>query len=129
MSAKRSREAEPLTPAAMLAVLRRNLPRRNGYMSPDCASLIIEAQEFGVHTRGQFQRLISRHRRQLIAYDRSALRDVSYLSHLRQEHGEDTVREALRKQRCYTWEALTRTAFEFEFGEAYEKFAIARDGL
>jgi hypothetical protein len=116
MSAKRSRDKEPLTDEVLLAVLRRQLPRRNGYLAPDCASLVQEARLFGVNTRGKFRQLISKHRRQLVEYDRSALKDAVYLESLRQDHGDEAVREVQRKQRCFTWEALTRTAFEFEFG-------------
>jgi hypothetical protein len=64
MSAKHSRDSALLTAAAMRSVLSQKLPRRNGYMEPDLPSLLQEALTFGVKTRGQFRRLISRHRKE-----------------------------------------------------------------
>lgn len=95
----------------------------------DTASLIAEAERFGVVTTKQFRRLLLRHRRALIEADRSALADVSYMNSLREDLGSRAVSEMQRRQRCFGWEALVRTAYELEFGEAYEKFARERDGL
>jgi hypothetical protein len=40
----------------------------------------------------------------------------------RADWGEYMVSERLRRQFWFSWEALTRLAFEFEFGEAYEEY-------
>jgi hypothetical protein len=82
-----------------------------------------------VHTRGQFRRILLKHRRALVAEDRAALADEFYMQAIRADRGEDYVSTLIRKQRCFAWEALVRNAFELEFGEAYEVFARARDEL
>jgi hypothetical protein len=118
-----------LTERGLLLVLRRTLSRRNGFIPPDCASLLIEARRFGVATPVRLRKLLLKHRRALVADDRSALRDKLYMATIEEDRGREYVLELRRKQRCFTWEAQMRTAFEMEFGEVYEEFARSRDGL
>jgi hypothetical protein len=47
----------------------------------------------------------------------------------RSEDGDAHVADRLRRQFWFSWEALTRLALEFEFGEKYRTFADQRDGL
>ncbi len=103
----------------MLKVIADVLPRANGYRAPDCGALLTEVRHFGVGTAGRFRRLLSRHRRALRVYDRSALKDRAYLRSVAEEHGDAELRTMLLKQRCFSWEALVRTAMELEFGSAY----------
>jgi hypothetical protein len=113
----------------MLAVLRTTLPKRNGFVAPNTAELLAEAQRFGINSRRKLRHLLLRHRRQLMADDRAALHEAPYIGHIQIDHGSAYVAEMRRKQRCFAWEALVRNAFELEFGEAYETFANKRDAL
>jgi len=129
IGARQRKNRAALTESTLASILRTTLPRRNGYAPADCGALIQEARHFGVHTGGQFRRLLLKHRGALIADDRAALADGVYMRAIRADRGEDYVSTSIRKQRCFAWEALVRNAFELEFGEAYEAFARARDEL
>ena len=129
VSARTRKDCAPLTEDGILSVLRTTLPKRNGYVAPNTAELLGEAQRFGITSRRKLRHLLLRHRRQLIADDRAALFDAPYISHIREDHGPAYVTEMRRRQRCFAWEALVRNAFEIEFGEAYESFSNKRDAL
>ena len=94
-------------------------PRRSNYGVAPWDELLPEMARFGIRTRGDFVRLMKRHRRQLIAIDRDPLSpgEIVYFS---QEYGANFVRDALRRQYWFAWPALVRTAMELEFGEAAE---------
>jgi len=128
-SARRRKDEAPLTERSLLRTLRRALPRRNGYLPPNSGELIAEARQFDVGTPLRLRRLLLKHRRALIADDRETLLADGYMNLIAQEHGLSHVAELRRKQRCFTWEALVRTAFELEFGERYEVFSRKRDQL
>ena len=129
VSARARKDQAPLTEGGMLAVLRTTLPKRNGFAAPNTSELLEEARRFGITSRRKLRHLLLRHRRQLIADDRAALREAPYINHIRIDHGSAYVAEMRRKQRCFSWEALVRNAFELQFGEAYAKFANKRDAL
>lgn len=128
-SARRRKDRAPLTERSLLRTLRRALPRRNGYASPNCEELISEASHFGVGSPLRMRRLLLKHRRTLIADDRETLLASGYMRLVAEEYGESHVAELRCKQRCFTWEALVRNAFELEFGERYEAYTRKRDGL
>ena len=69
-----------------------------------------------------------KHRRSLIEADREPL--TPQMERIfRNEHGDAHVADRLRRQYWFSWEALTRLALEFEFGQKYRTFADQRDGL
>jgi hypothetical protein len=73
--------------------------------------------------------LLLKHRRTLIADDRECLGSLVLMNAWREDYGEAFVRDMRRRQYCFSWEGLTRNAFELEFGEAYDEYARNRDGL
>jgi hypothetical protein len=94
----------------------------------DYEGLLNELRKFGIFTNGQFRKLMLKHRRALIVADREPL--TPQMERIfREEWGDDLVADRLRRQYWYSWEALTRLALEFEFGERYRQFADHRDGL
>ena len=127
-SARQFKDRALLTERTLLRTLRRALPKRNGYVNPNCAELLDEARRFGVMSAGQLRRLLLKHRRELIADDRAALHSANYMRAIAADRGEHFVAQLRRKQCCFAWEALMRNAFELEFGDAYETFARERDG-
>jgi hypothetical protein len=114
-----------LTEESMDRAMRRVLPRLNHSPPTNCKELIAEARDFGISTNGQFRALLLRHRRALIAADREPLTPQLEKMY-RAEWGEKLVSERLRHQFWWSWEALTRLAFGFEFGERYEKYQRER---
>lgn len=109
----------------MERIIRSVLPRRNQSPPTNYQELLDEARAFGILTRAQFRALLLRHRRALIAADREPL--TPQLERMyRADWGEYMVSERLRRQFWFSWEALTRLAFEFEFGEAYEEYKRAK---
>jgi hypothetical protein len=101
--------------------MRRVLPRRNHESPINFKELVIEARYFGILTAAKFRDLLLRHKRALIAADREPL--TPQLERMyRAEWGEQMVSDRLRRQFWWSWEALTRLALEFEFGEKYEEY-------
>ncbi|HEY2533968.1 MAG TPA: hypothetical protein VGJ20_39610 [Xanthobacteraceae bacterium] len=76
----------------------------------------------------QFRRILLKHRKALIADDR-ACSESRLLAFWIEDLGEAQVREMRRRKVCFTWEGMTRNAFELEFGAAYEEYSRKRDGL
>ena len=117
-----------LSASSMARILRRTMPKRNNVGIINYAALLEEARLFGVLTNGQFRKLMLKHRRTLIEADREPL-SPQMERILRSEDGDAHVAYRLRRQYWFSWEALTRLALEFEFGEKYRTFADQRDGL
>jgi hypothetical protein len=115
----------PLSEQSMNRVMRQILPARNNEPPINYAELLVEAGDFGIRTRAQFRALLLRHRRALIAADREPL--TPQLGRMyRSEWGNALVSDRLRRQFWWSWEALTRLAFEFEFGDKYDEYKRAR---
>jgi len=128
-SARARKFRRKLTEGSLVRILSRSLPKRNGYQMPDSRELLKEANDFGIHTDLGFRRLLLKHRRELIADDRSALNDRIYMKVVADSHDEAHLRDMRRRQYCFTWEAMARNALELEFGSAYEDYSRKRDGL
>jgi hypothetical protein len=128
LSARQRKDRDPLTERSLLRTLRRALPRRNGYMKPNSNGLIEESRVFGIGTPSRLRRVLLKHRRALVADDRATLLDGAYMRIVAADYGEAHAAELRRKQCCFTWEALMRTAFELEFGERYDAYSRKRDG-
>jgi hypothetical protein len=115
----------PLSEQSMARVMRRVLPARNYEPPINYGELLAEARDFGVRTRSQFRALMLRHRRALIAADREPL--TPQLERMyRREWGDAFVSDRLRRQFWWSWEGLTRLAFEFEFGDKYDEYKRTR---
>jgi len=69
-----------------------------------------------------------KHRRALLEADREPLTPQMERIY-RADDGDADVSDRLRRQYWFSWEALTRFALEYEFGERYRTFADQRDGL
>jgi hypothetical protein len=120
--------ATPLTVSSMAGILRRTMPKRNDVGAINYPDLLAEARLFGVLTNGQFRKLMLKHRRALLEADREPLTPQMERMY-RAEWGDADVSDRLRRRYWFSWEALTRFALEYEFGERYRTFADERDGL
>jgi len=118
----------PLTVLSMAQILHRTMPKRNNVGIINYPSLVTEAQRFGIVTNGQFRKPILTHRRALIKVDRELL-TPQMEKIFRVEDGDANVSDRLRRQYWFSWEAHTRFALEYEFGDRYRTFAEQRDGL
>ena len=107
-----------LSTSSMARILRRTMPKRNNVGIINYAALLEEARLFGIRTNGQFRKLMLKHRRALIEADREPL-TPQMEKIFRNGDGDAHVAERLRRQYWFSWEALTRLALEFEFGEKY----------
>lgn len=127
LSARQRIAAIPLHGALIHRIARRILPRRNDYMADPALfdALLPELHHLGITTRGQLERLLTRHRRALLADDRSRLAPHEIRLYIAM-YGELDVRDALRRQYWFAYPALIRNALEYEFGaEAAEAAAQA----
>lgn len=116
-----------LTEIGIARILSRTFPRRNGYVKPNTVELLKEAIDFGITSESQFRRLLLKHRRALVTDDRGYLHSRPFLAAVAEDFGRPRVEDMKRRQYCFSWEGLTRNAFELEFGEAYEEYARKRD--
>lgn len=117
---------QPVSEYVIMNVLRQTLPRKNNFGPINYGELVEEARFFGVNTRAQFRRLMLRHRRKLIKIDGEPL-DAIHERIYREDLGNETFVDLLRRNRWFSWEALTRIALELEFGDAYRIFSEKRD--
>ena len=112
----------PLTAASVRTLMRSLFLKRNDYVTDPAPfeELLTALEAFGIRTRGDLRRLMARHRRVLLAEDRSRLtrREQRFYA---QMFGGDFVRDAARRQYWFAYPALVRNALEREFGEAAEK--------
>ena len=118
----------PLDEKGLIAELGRILPRKNNYTTVNASELVGEARDFGILSRGAFRKLMLRHCRRLKEIDRTPL-DGLHERIYAEDHGIVAIREFQRRQFWFSWEGLVRTAFELEFGERYEAYALKRDGI
>lgn len=126
--ARSVKRAMMLTDFGVLAELARVLPKRNRYGFINTQELVLELTDFGVTTRGEFRKLMLKHRKRLIEIDRTPLNAMEQRL-FAEDYGADVVREFQRRHYWYSWEALVRIALELEFGEHYEAYARRRDGI
>jgi hypothetical protein len=99
--------------------MRSIFPRRNDY-AQDMAlyeELVTELGHFGIITQGDLKCLMTKHRRALLADDRSPLTAWEQ-RHFSEMFGAAFVQDALRRQYWFAYPALVRNALESEFGEA-----------
>ena len=117
LSARQVIYATPLTGEAIHRVMSRLFPKKNDYGEASFDELVPELARFGVTSVGDLKRLMTRHRRTLLRFDRSRL-SVWERRNAVEEYGEVFVTDAIRRQYWFAYPALVRTAAEFEFGEA-----------
>ena len=111
---------------SLIQALRRTLPAKNNYCPINCSEILKELSHFGVHTRGQFRRLMLRHRRKAISIDREPMDETNNRIY-RSELGDAKFSELEKRQMFFGWEGLVRIVLELEYGDAYRDFAQARD--
>ena len=117
LSARQVIYATPLTGEAIHRVMSRLFPKKNDYGEASFDELVPELARFGVTSVGDLKRLMTRHRRTLLRFDRSRL-SVWDRRNAVEEYGEVFVTDTIRRQYWFAYPALVRTAVEFEFGEA-----------
>ena len=93
-------------------------PKRNDFGDASFDELVPELARFGVRTTGQFELLMKRHRRRLLAIDRSRM-DEWHKEYYAKEFGAN-VKDAERRQYWFAYPALVRTAAELQWGKAAE---------
>ncbi len=118
-SARRLVLEESLTGSAIRKVSRGVFPKRNDYVSDPALfeELLPELARFGVNNRGQLKRLLTRHRRALLADDRSRLAPHEERLYI-EMYGAEHTKDAIRRQYWFGYPALVRNALESEFGDA-----------
>ncbi len=117
--ARQAARSLPLSGVAVYKVMRGLFPKRNDYGLASFDELVPELDRFGVRTVGAFERLMKRHRRELLAIDRSPI-DEWHTRYYSREFGEAEVKDKLRRQFWFAYPALVRIAAELEWGEAAE---------
>lgn len=130
VSARQRVVAQPLTRALLHKALRAHFPAKNDYFEPEAgyAEEIDELQHFGVNSVGGLGKLLRRHRKRILAIDRSAL-DPWHQKMYREEMGVAVFRNFQRRQFWFAYPGLLRLALELEFGERYGVFANRRDAI
>ena len=116
LSAGAKRREEPLSGEMIHRVMASTFPRRNDYGEGSFEELVPELAKFGVTTLDKFQRLMTKHRKELLRIDRDRLspaEERQYAEWL----GASFVADAVRRQYWFAYPGLVRIAAELEFGE------------
>jgi hypothetical protein len=118
VSARKKVLLEPLSAQLVRKVTQGLFPRKNDYLVGMglYEEVIPEPSQFGIHTRGDLQRLTKMHRRAPLAEDRSPLKAWEQ-RHFSEMFGVEFVRDAVRRQYWFAYPALVRNALESEFRE------------
>ena len=116
LSARQRRNCQPLTPKLVHSIAASVFPKRNDYGVNAYDEIVDELSRFGIENRGDFIKLMKRHRRELRRIDRDPLLpwEVKFFS---QEFGSAFVKDAIRRQYWFAIPAMIRNALELEFGE------------
>ena len=99
----------------------------------DCASLsdleetIVELKIFGIKTKKDVETFLKRHKDWLIEVDQEPMDEYHHKLY-REELGDEVYFDSINNGYWFCYPAFIRNALEKEFGDAYEKFANARDG-
>nr|WP_298118390.1 hypothetical protein [uncultured Pseudomonas sp.] len=72
--------------------------------------------------------MLNKHRKKVLEIDRSPM-DQWHQRMYSSEMGAEKFNDFIRRQYWFAYPGLLRLALELEFGEAYEAFADARDGV
>ncbi|NHZ62895.1 hypothetical protein [Massilia genomosp. 1] len=130
MSARQRVAAQALTPVLLRKALRTHFPAKNDYFEPEAgyAEEIGELRHFRVNNVGGLGKLLRRHRKRILAIDRSPM-DQWHQKMYREEMGAAVFEDFQRRQFWFAYPGLLRLALELEFGERYEVFANRRDGI
>jgi hypothetical protein len=123
LQAREKKRKAPLTGTAIHKVMRGLFPKRNDFSDASFDELVPELARFGVRTSGQVELLMKRHRRQLLAIDRSPM-DEWHKEYYAKEFGAN-VKDAERRQYWFAYPALVRTAAELQWGKAAEVRGIS----
>lgn len=118
VSARKRASLQLLNAELVRQVMRGIFPPKNDYVE-DMAlyeDLLPELRRFGIADRGTLKRLMTRHRRSLLADDRSRLA-VWEQRHFSEMFGAEFVRDAVRRHYWFAYPALIRNALQSEFGE------------
>jgi hypothetical protein len=128
LSARRVLLDQPLSAENIRTTMRKIIPKRNDYV-PDMElfeELLPELARFGITTRGQLKRLLTKHRRTLLADDRSRLSTVEQ-THYCEWFGAEHTKNAVKRQFWFAYPAFVRNALESEFGESASVWAGSSD--
>ena len=116
LSARVKRREELLSGEMIHRVMASTFPKRNNFGQGSFEELVPELAKFGVTTLGKFQRLMTKHRKELLRIDRDRLspaEERQYAEWL----GASFVADAVRRQYWFAYPGLVRIAAELEFGE------------
>jgi hypothetical protein len=116
LSARVRVSKRPLSGAVIHTVMAAIFPRKNDYGDASFDELVPELARFGITTRGEFRRLMTKHRKRLLRIGRDRLAPWEQ-RHFAEDFGEAFVKDAVRRQYWFAFPALVRTAAELEFGE------------
>ncbi|WP_339409624.1 hypothetical protein [Pseudomonas sp. EA_35y_Pfl2_R5] len=130
ISARQRIDRKELTPELVHKALRAAFPKKNDF-SPSETRYEEELSElihFGVLCVRDLRGLLNKHRKRILEIDRSPMDQVHQRMYAK-EMGIEKFNDFLRRQYWFAYPGLLRLALELEFGDAYEAFANARDGI
>lgn len=119
---------QELDEQALYATLQSVFPAQNDYAHSDYQEELRELGNFNIHTCDELRQLLLKHRERVLAIDREPL-DDEHMRWYADDFGEAFVQHAVEHGYWFAYPALLRITLELEFGEAYQRYAQARDGI
>ncbi len=129
-SARQRIYCQQLTPQLVHKSLRATFPKKNDYAPSETGYTeeLSELVHFGILCVKDLRLLLNKHRKKVLEIDRSPM-DQWHQHMYSSEMGAEKFNDFIRRQYWFAYPGLLRLALELEFGEAYEAFADARDGV
>ncbi len=128
--ARRVIDQGKLDEALIYKNLRAIFPKVNDYAPSDSgySEELNELRDFGVTTNKKLRLLLKKHRKSVIAIDKSPI-DIYHQKMYAEEMGRNDFNDHMRKNYWFAYPGLLRIVLELEFGNKYEQYANERDGI
>ena len=130
ISARQRVDRQKLTPELLFKALRTTFPKKNDFAPSETGyqEELSELIHFGVISVKDLRTLLNKHRKEILKIDRSPM-DQGHQRMYAEELGKEKFNDFVRRQYWFAYPALLRIALDLEFGNEYEVFANARDGV
>lgn len=110
-------------------VLRAHFPAKNNYYPCSYKEEFEELCHFGIDSVEKLEAIITKHKEAVLKEDANFEPEEAVYDFFCDEMGKGVVDQMLEAGYWYSFPALLRLVLEKEFGQAYDEYALSRDGL
>lgn len=115
-----------ITADEVYLVLKQNFPIKNDFSQSGYNEELIELLYFGINTKDKLEKIIRKHKSQVLEIDSEDL-DEFHIKSYSAELGEDYVNDRIENKYWFAYQGLLRIALELEFGDVHRQYSEKRD--